>query len=161
PMQLIPSGPPVQLPAPLGYTPAFGNEAVVPAVNPVTQYLAIILRYWWIIVLGAIAGAAYQYRKTRGDIPIYITSTAVRFIDQRPVGVSGVPDMGMGCGGGGTDPVLTQIQVIKSRLVAERVVDSLGLQLRSITPGYLMRDIIKIVVSRQAVADTKLNLEFS
>ena len=141
--------------------PNFGVDGAAPAVNPVRQYLMVVLHYWWMVVLGVAIGAMYQYDKTSGDTPIFRTTSVIRLLDQRPAMTGNlVPDYGQGAAGA-TDPVLTQVYVIQSRIVAERVVDSLGLQLRSGTRGFYMGDITNVHVSPAAPNDATLHLQFT
>ena len=122
-----------------GFPPGFGPEqSSVGEPNPIRQYLSMLQRYWWIIVLTTALATGYRWYQTRNDLPLFQASSAVRLTDQG-ASVSGnlVPDYGSGYGGY-TDPILTQVQVIQSRIIAEQVVDSLGLQLRSVTPGFYM-----------------------
>ncbi|MDE3153142.1 MAG: polysaccharide biosynthesis tyrosine autokinase [Gemmatimonadota bacterium] len=145
------------------FAPGFGfgsDGATGDEQNPLVQYLAVIQRYWWLIVLTTVLAVAYQYYKTRNDLPQFRSSSAVRLTDQG-ASVSGnlVPDYANGYGGY-TDPILTQVQVIKSRIIAEQVVDSLGLQLQSATPGFYMGFFRDVHVSASAPPAT-LTLHFS
>lgn len=143
-----------------GFPPGFGPDASLPAANPIRQYLGILRRYWWLIVLSALVGISYQWYRTRHDLPLFRTSSAVQLTDQRPQ-VAGdlVPDYASAYGGY-TDPVLTQVQVIQSRAIAELVVDSLGLQLQSITPGFYLANFEDVRVAPNAVPAT-LRLHFT
>jgi capsular exopolysaccharide synthesis family protein len=134
--------------------PPFGMEPAVGEGNPLRQYLSILQRYWWIVVVATGMGVAYQWYQTRNDLPQFRAASAVRLTDQGAQ-MSGnlVPDYGNGFGGY-TDPILTQVQVIQSRVVAEQVVDSLGLQFQSQTPGFYRGFFTNIHVARTAPAVT-------
>jgi capsular exopolysaccharide synthesis family protein len=133
-----------------GFAPGFGTELAAGDANPLRQYLSMFLRYWWIIVLTAALGVAYQWYETRNDLPLFRAASAVRLTDQGAA-ISGnlAPDYASGLGGY-TDPILTQVQVIKSRVIAEQVVDSLGLQLQSQTRGFYMGFFSDVRVARAA-----------
>ncbi len=131
--------PAIPYPNTAGLPPGFGAEtASMGESNSIRQYLAMVQRYWWIIVLATALTISYQYYKTRNILPQFQASSAIRLTDEG-ASVSGnlVPDYNTGFAGS-TDPILTQVQVIKSRIIAERVVDSLGLQFQSATPGFYM-----------------------
>lgn len=153
--------PAIPYPAGVGFPPGFGGDTTaLGGANPLRQYLTIVQRYWWVIVLTTVLAAGYQFYKTRGNRPIFQASSAVRLSDQAS-SVSGnlVPDYGGGFGGY-TDPILTQVQVIKSRIIAERVVDSLGLRLQSETPGFYMGFFDDVHVAPEAPPST-LDFHFS
>jgi capsular exopolysaccharide synthesis family protein len=144
-----------------GFPPGFGTDPSTPdASNPLRQYLSVVQRYWWIIVLTTALAVSYQWYKTRDDRPMFEAASAVRLTDQSAQ-VSGglLPDYN-GAFGGYTDPILTQVQVIKSRIIAERVVDSLGLQFQSATPGFYMGAFRDVRVS-PAAPPSKLDFHFS
>ncbi len=143
-----------------GFAPGFGPEAAVGDHNPLRQYLSMLQRYWWIIVLTTALGIAYQGYATRNDLAMFRASSAVRLTDQGAT-MSGnlVQDYGSGFGGY-TDPILTQVQVIKSRIVADQVVDSLGLELQSQTPGFYRGFFTKVQVAATAVPE-RLAFHFS
>lgn len=152
--------PAVPYPQAGSFAPGFGTEAGGGDQNPLRQYLAMFQRYWWIIALTTALGVAYQWYSTRNDLPMFRASSAVRLTDQGAA-MSGnlVQDYGGGFGGY-TDPILTQVQVIKSRIVAEQVVDSLGLQLQSQTPGFYRGFFTNVRVARTATPST-LTFHFS
>lgn len=131
--------PAIPYPAGVGFPPGFGVEPNAGmGANPLRQYLTIVQRYWWVIVLTTALAAGFQGYRSRHDRPMFQAASAVRLTDQAAsVGGNLMPDYA-GAFGGYTDPILTQVQVIKSRIIAERVVDSLGLQLQSATPGFYM-----------------------
>ena len=131
--------PAIPYPAGAGFPPGFGTDGSSSnGANPLRQYLNLAQRYWWIIVLSTVLSVGYQWYQTRNYRPLFLASSAVRLEDQG-AGMSSnlIPDYSSGFGGY-TDPILTQVQVIKSRIVAERVVDSLGLRLQSETPAFYM-----------------------
>ncbi|MDE3215048.1 MAG: polysaccharide biosynthesis tyrosine autokinase [Gemmatimonadota bacterium] len=104
--------------------------------------------------------AGFQVYKSRNDRPMFQAASAVRLTDQAAsVGGNLMPDYASAFGGY-TDPILTQVQVIKSRIIAERVADSLGLQLQSETPGFYMGFFDDIHVAPTAPPST-LEFHFS
>ncbi len=138
----------------------FGTDSSNAEPNPLRQYLSIIRRYWWIILLTTAGAIGYQWYRVRDDLPLYRAASAVRLTDQGAA-MSGnlVPDYNGGFGGY-TDPILTQVQVIKSRIIADRVVDSLGLRLQSRTPDFHVGALEHVHVALDA-ATTTLNLRFA
>ncbi|MGH7689064.1 MAG: hypothetical protein ACREN3_05610, partial [Gemmatimonadaceae bacterium] len=94
-----------------GFTPGFGVEGSDSDQNPFRQYLSMLRRYWWMLVLTTALGVAYQWYATRNDLPMFRAASAVRLTDQGAT-MSGnlVQDYGSGFGGY-TDPILTQVQV--------------------------------------------------
>ena len=152
--------PAIAYPQPGALVPPFGSDAAAGDQNPLRQYLSMLQRYWWIMVLAALVGVAYQLYATRHDLPMFRAASAVRLTDQGAT-MSGnlVQDYGNGFGGY-TDPILTQVQVIKSRVVADQVVDSLGLQFQSQTPGFYMGFFTDVHVARTA-PPSRLSFHFS
>src|SRR4051794_3555271 len=105
---------------------------------PMREYLNAIRRYWWLVAAAAVLSVGYAYWRMSRELPVYLASTSVRLRDPSDR-MSG--NLGGAAGtsteqltGYYTDPVLSQIQVLKSRAVAAMVVDSLGLQLQPEKP---------------------------
>jgi capsular exopolysaccharide synthesis family protein len=151
------------VPYPLGggFPPGFGPDgASSTGVTQLHHYLNLVQRYWWIILLSALISMGYQFWATRNYRLLFLASSAVRLEDQSG-GMSGslASDYSSGFGGY-TDPILTQVQVIKSRIVADQVVDLLGLQLHSETRGFYMGAFQDVHVAANAVPGT-LEFHFS
>lgn len=119
---------------------------------PLGEYLAALRRYLW-LVLGAIVVsvgvAAYKLSK---ELPVYMASTAIRLVDPK-VPMSGDLEAGTTSEqyvGWYTDPILSQIQVLRSRAVAGSAVDSLGLQFRPQDPTFPRGAIARVDVNSAA-----------
>lgn len=98
---------------------------------PLGEYLAALRRYLWLVVAAVSVSVGLAVYRVSRELPMYSASAAIRLIDPR-VPMSG--DLAAGAGtdqlpGWYTDPILSQIQLLRSRAVAGAVADSLGLRL--------------------------------
>jgi len=107
---------------------------------PLQEYLGALRRYWWLLAAAVVLSVGLAAWRVSQELPTYFSSTAVRLRDPS-VKMSG--DLSAGAAGGQdqlpgyyTDPILSQIQVLRSRAVAGSVVDSLGLRLRPTKPDF-------------------------
>lgn len=107
---------------------------------PLQDYVRALRRYWWLVAAAVILSVSLSVWRLMHELPVYYASTAVRLRDPT-VKMSG----DLAAGGGGqndqlpgyyTDPILSQLQVLRSRAVAGLVVDSLGLRLRPVKPDF-------------------------
>ena len=93
----------------------------------VREYLAMIRRHWWVVVLVGVASVAYSANKALKERPVYGASSTVRLVDSRRAlagDIAGRPgDAGYGFQ---TDPIESQIQVLQSGAVAAVAVDLQG-----------------------------------
>jgi len=95
----------------------------------------LLLRNWWLIALSVIlvAGAAAAY--TFYMVPVYEATTSIRIEEERtelPV-LDVLQNLSTG------SEVETEMEVVRSRTLAESVVDSLGLQVAVIEPRGVAR----------------------
>ena len=131
---------------------------------PLRDYLNAIRRYWWLVAAAAVVSVAISAWRITRALPVYMASTSVRLRDPA-ARMSG----SLGSAGGAasdqlngyyTDPVQSQIQVLKSRAVAALVVDSVGLQLQPEKPDYPYRTIGRIAVNSAARPGDTLVVSF-
>lgn len=131
-----------------------------PVLRTALDFLGLLRRHW-VVVLGitALAVGAVWY-KMRGDLPVYQATAVIRVAD-RSEALSGR----LGAGPSDRplrpfmDPVLSQVELLKSRGVAEAVVDSEGLRLRALPRWLPPRWASEVTVPPNAPSDT-LQLEF-
>jgi capsular exopolysaccharide synthesis family protein len=104
-----------------------GRESVL---RLVLDFVALVRRNW-LVVIGSVALALIIAALIiRIDTPIYRATATVRYDDQARALSGGLAGgSGTTIGGLGTDPLLTQIQVLQSRAVATEVVELEGLRL--------------------------------
>lgn len=107
---------------------------------PLQDYVRALRRYWWLVAAAVVLSVGLAVWRLMHELPVYYASTAVRLRDPT-VKMSG----DLAASGGGqqdqlpgyyTDPILSQLQVLRSRAVAGVVVDSLGLRLRPVKPDF-------------------------
>jgi tyrosine-protein kinase Etk/Wzc len=123
--------------------------------------LAILRRRVWLIVgVTVLALAATAFVVLR-QVPQYRATAVIRLLDERQAVAGGIGSAAADAMvlGKGADPLVTQLQVLRSRTVAGAVVDRLGLQLRplngALRPGMLR----EVAVASSAPRDT-LRLRF-
>jgi capsular exopolysaccharide synthesis family protein len=106
---------------------------------PFAEYLAALRRYLWLIAACMALSLGYAVYKLAKALPTYVASTSIRLVDTR-VGMSGdLEQTGSSSDqlpGFYMDPILSQIQVLRSRAVLGQVVDSLGLRLSPLDPTF-------------------------
>ena len=129
---------------------------------PVREYLAAVRRYAWLVVASVLLSCGIAYYKLSQKLPVYMASAAIRLVDPA------VPMSGDLKAGGNTDqlpgwytdPILSQIQVLKSRAVAGAVVDSLGLRFRPSRPDFPYRAVAGVRVVDGARTGDTVAVEF-
>ncbi|HSL72556.1 MAG TPA: Wzz/FepE/Etk N-terminal domain-containing protein, partial [Longimicrobiales bacterium] len=122
------------------------------------QAFAILRRRAWLILsvtaLALVVAGWLVFRQ----VPQYRASAVIRLIDQRGAMTSGIEVANQQVMGTTDDPLLSQIEVLRTRTLASRVVDRLGLRLRPVENARLALDSVQ--VSPTAPTDT-LALEFA
>ena len=122
---LPPARPPARHPAPVVDGLPAGEGLALP------EYLAALRRYLWLVVLAAVISVGYAAYQMSQELPRYTAYSSVRLVNVRQeMAGEMTPGQGADLPGWYTDPILSQIQVLRSRAVASEVVDSLGLRLR-------------------------------
>ena len=104
----------------------------------VWQYVALLRRRWWLLVVSCAITVGLAWWSQRDDLPHY---TAQALLQQKS-GASAIPLFGIGTGGGSRMDFGTQAEIIRSRSVIVPVVASLGLQLRLINRRDEWTDIV-------------------
>ncbi|HEX6133078.1 MAG TPA: polysaccharide biosynthesis tyrosine autokinase [Longimicrobiales bacterium] len=99
----------------------------------------------------ALAAAAYLVYR---DVPQYRANAVIRLIDQRRAMTSGIEVANQDLLKPSEDPLLSQIEVLRTRTVAGRVVDRLGLRLRPDHAAVAPVAIEDVQVTAAAPADT-------
>ncbi len=122
------------------------------------QILSVLRRHYVLILaatlLGALAGLFLASQS-----PVYYQASAMlRLAGERQTLTGG--DESPRVLDRSTDPMLSVIQLLRSRAVAGVVVDSLGLQLGSLTPEFRLEDLTQVKVDPRAAGDT-LTLTFA
>jgi capsular exopolysaccharide synthesis family protein len=117
------------------------------------QFIALLRRRIVLIAVVALActAVAAWYAATR---PVrYVSSATIRITDARRALTGGIEVAALErLSGPMIDPVLSQMEVLRSRAVVERVVDASGLRLRTVTvPAGVITD---VRVAPSAPADT-------
>jgi len=131
---------------------------------PFSDYLAAVRRYLWLVAACVALSLGYAVYKLAKVLPVYVASTSVRLVDTR-VGMSGDLEQTGGTSaqlpGFYTDPILSQIQVLRSRAVLGQVVDSLGLRLSPTNPTFSWRVLERARVNSAARDGDTVELRFA
>jgi tyrosine-protein kinase Etk/Wzc len=127
----------------------------------VREYLAMVRRHWWVVIVVAAIAIAYTANSAMKERPRYRASSTVRLVDARRA-VAG--DMAGPAGaqtgfGYQSDPIESQIQVLMSGAVASVAVDLKGLRLVP-APGFRWFDEIKDVQVSDSATTNSLKLQF-
>jgi capsular exopolysaccharide synthesis family protein len=133
---------------------------------PLREYLNAIRRYWWLVAAASLVSVAFVGWRITHELPVYLASTSVRLRDPS-TRISG--ELGNGSPGSASeqlsgyysDPVLSQIQVLKSRAVAALVVDSLGLRLQPSKPDFPWGIVSRLAVNSAARPGDTLKVRFA
>jgi succinoglycan biosynthesis transport protein ExoP len=133
---------------------------------PMRDYLNAIRRYWWLVAAAAVLSIGIALWRMSRELPVYVASTSVRLRDpsDRMSGSLGNPAGSAAneqLSGYYTDPVQSQIQVLKSRAVAGMVVDSLGLRLHPEKPDFPYRTLGHVAVNSAARPGDTLAVAFA
>jgi uncharacterized protein involved in exopolysaccharide biosynthesis len=101
------------------------------------ELMAAVRRRWWAVPVVFVLFVSFSIWRTMREPHIYRAATTVR-IENATSPIAGVqtsaPTYDYRI-----DPMVSEQQVIKSRMVAERVVNALGLRLRIVEPAGLKR----------------------
>jgi capsular exopolysaccharide synthesis family protein len=143
-----------------------GSDPIVPeppesVLGVVLEVLALIRRNFLLVlafVLASFGGLAVMLHQER---PTYRAVAVMRLVDKTRSMSGGLgTDASDKLGGAVTDPILSQLQILQSRGVAEGIAKQQGLQLRILTRGLAMSDLDSIHVAQNATLDT-IRAEFS
>jgi tyrosine-protein kinase Etk/Wzc len=124
------------------------------------EYVTALRRYAWLVIGAMALCAAVAVYRIRSQPAVYMASASVRLSDSRPALTGGLGEVQADRPlGTWTDPLLTQIQVLKSRSVLSSVVDRSGMRLQSTTPEFPVSFLEGVSVPR-AHAGGALSLTF-
>jgi capsular exopolysaccharide synthesis family protein len=94
------------------------------------------------------------------QVPQYRAEAVLRLQDERRAMTGGLAQVAVdGAIGNTADPILSQLQVLKSRALAAEVVDRTGLRIESLSPGFSASTLEDVQVAEPATVDT-LELRF-
>src|SRR5688500_9468826 len=119
--------------------PVANGEDTVGGGEPFSprEVLLAVRRRWWVVPIVFVLFVSFGIWRTMREPHIYRAATTVR-IENATSPIAGVqasaPTYDYRI-----DPMVSEQQVIKSRMVAERVVNALGLRLRIVEPAALQR----------------------
>lgn len=162
---IVPGGrPPAEHPAP--YVPPVLRSTPNPEPSasgegiPLREYLGALRRYAWLIVLAVTLSMGFVAWKIHRELPRYAASSSVQLVDKREAMAGGIapgaaPDLSAW-----SDPVLSQLQVLRSRAVAGEVVDSVGLRLQPVDPTFPWAVLASVRVADEARAGDTLRVVF-
>lgn len=161
---IVPRRPPLPEAAP-PQLPLLRSDPAEPAPGegiPLREYLGALRRHLWLIAAAVVVCVGFAAYRIRQEPPRYTAASAVRLVNPRQemAGQIGTGQTDQ-VPGWYTDPILSQIQVLRSRAVAQEVVDSVGGRLKAEDPEFpagLLRD---VVVAPAAKAGDTLHLTFT
>lgn len=124
---------------------AVGELGEYPDKMDLNEVFAVLRRHWALVAVMALVVALASAFVILRQPPQYQASALIRLKDERSAMTAGLDDPGLkGLLMGRTaDPLLSEIEVLKSRAVAADVVDREGLRLRvpASVPGNLVEDV--------------------
>lgn len=139
---------PLDMPPDLDGRPKSATEFV-----GIREYLAIVRRHWWIVLLTLGVSVSYTANSVLKERPRYRSQSTVRLINQqRTIGGN------MAQGGTETpfsyqsDPIESQIQILQSQAVARVAADLKGLRLVAAEGHAFPNELTEITVSDSATA---------
>jgi succinoglycan biosynthesis transport protein ExoP len=126
------------------------------------EILAIVRRRRWLVLLFAAGGAGLAGYLAYTAKPVYLASASVRIADSRNAISGGIADAPRDNIGSAytVDPVLSQVQVLKSREVAAEAVRRQPLGLIVYPEGLSAADIGSVSVDSTQLRSTSLTLDF-
>jgi tyrosine-protein kinase Etk/Wzc len=122
------------------------------------QALAVVRRRFQLILAVTACGAALGLFLASREPTTYKASAMLRLAGERQT-LTGVAEEAAPILGRTADPMLSIIELLRSRTVAGVAVDSLGLQLVSLTPEFSVEDLANVKVDPRAAGDS-LQLAF-
>jgi len=161
---LVPYGERVPHPAPQAFPSAPSGGDPAPAGEEETidlrEIFAVLRRQVWLVAgVAAVVLGATAFLVLR-QAPQYRAKAMIRFLDERQALTGGIGGSAMEQVMGKTnDPLLSQLQVLRSRAVTGSVVDQLGLRLRPLD-GNIPVGSLRDVEVPEGVAQDTLTLRF-
>jgi polysaccharide biosynthesis transport protein len=136
-------------------------HAAAADASDLKEILAVMRRRRWLVLLAAASGAAIAGYFAYVAKPVYLASASVRIADARHAlsgGIADAPRDVLGTGFG-VDPVLSQVQVLKSREVAASAVKRQPLGLTVFPDGFPAAD-LRDVHADSTVNGTAFSVDF-
>jgi len=126
------------------------------------EYLGIIRRHIWLVLgVAVVILAAAGYRAYQ-KLPLYRSAAVVRLIDERAqmAGGIGLPGADLGAFGYNVNPILSEIQILRSQGLSREVIDREGLRLRVISRDFPAGLLEEVSVAREVPPDS-VHLSFA
>jgi len=117
------------------------------------EVLAILRRRAWLVLLCVVAGVGLAWALAQRQSPVY-TATAVIRVDDPTSQVSEQVSWNWYGSRGGTDPVLSTLEVLKSRSLLGELVDREGLRLAPVEGPLTRADLTVLRMGEFALPDT-------
>ena len=164
---LLPSGTPhgsALTPGPAASTPstrpADDVEGGAESID-IKESVATLRRHLWLIIAVTAAATAFAAYRISKQALEYQATAVIRLVDERRELAGNLDDnAGQGMTGGyWTDPITSQLQVLRSRAVAAAVVDSQALGLRVQSRGFPASVLRNVSLASETSGDT-VRLEF-
>lgn len=129
---------------------------------PLREYLGALRRHLWLIAAAVVVCVGFAAYRIRQEPPRYTAASAVRLVNARQemagqIGTGQTDQLP----GWYTDPILSQIQVLRSRAVAQEVVDSVGGRLKPQDPEFPFGLVRDVAVGPTARPGDTLHLTFT
>src|SRR6476469_8612119 len=127
------------------------------------EILGIVRRRRWLVLFFAATRAGIAAYLAYSAKPVYLASASVRIADSRNAISGGIADAPRDNIGSSytVDPVLSQMQVLKSREVAAEAVRRQPLGLILYPEGFSAADIANVTVDSTQLRSTALTLDFN
>jgi polysaccharide biosynthesis transport protein len=140
---------------PGGYEPPFRSAESGDSAGMVSfrQALAVVRRRFQLILAVTTCGVALGVFLASLEPTSYKASAMLRLAGERQT-LTGVAEEAAPILGRTADPMLSIIELLRSRTVAGVAVDSLGLQLVSLTPEFSVEDLAGVRVDPRAAGDS-------
>ncbi|HEX2722408.1 MAG TPA: polysaccharide biosynthesis tyrosine autokinase [Gemmatimonadaceae bacterium] len=119
----------------------------------IREYLAIVLRHLWLVLAITAVAVGWTANTIRKTPPIYRSISTVRLVDTRQA-MTGQGEGGFDKFNRMTDPIESQIQLLRSRSVAAIAVDQKGLRLIPSEKQPFVEQVSDIKVADNATADS-------
>jgi polysaccharide biosynthesis transport protein len=136
------------------------NDGHSPALEPggtgtvsLSRFFGILRRHYKLILALTVVGGGLGGFLASREPPSYRAVATLRLANERQSLTGNMEDAPQGASRY-VDPLLSLVELIKSRGVAGAVVDSMGLQLTSKTPEFQMKLVDNIKLDQSAVGDS-------
>ena len=126
------------------------------------EVLGVLRRHRRFIALIALVVTGLAAFLATRQAPQYRASAVIRLKDARQSMTGGLEAQAMEqMVGKTTDPLLSQIQVLRSRSITQQVVDRIGLRLRTLTDDFSLADLQGVSVTSSSTSHDTITLRFT